>query len=201
MNTNHVYLVDDNNSVRKSLSRLIEHSGYKVHSFENANIFLKNEKIEDNSIFIFDVRMPDMSGVELQINIIEKLSYHPVIFISGESDSKEIIEAFKNGAVDFILKPFDFVVIERSIKKAFNLLSKYISEKILKDLTISNLSKLTPRESEVLNLMVNGLRLKEIANQLGISVSTIKIHKSRILEKMQSKSIVKISKLIEMSKL
>lgn len=201
MNTNHVYLVDDNNSVRKSLSRLIEHAGYKVHSFENANAFLKNEKVENNSIFIFDVRMPDMSGVELQRNIIEKLSHHPVIFISGESDSKEIIEAFKNGAVDFILKPFDFVVIEKSIKKAFNLLSKYISSKTLKDLTISNLSKLTPRESEVLNLMVNGLRLKEVANQLSISVSTIKIHKSRILEKMQNKSIVEIAKLIEMSKL
>jgi FixJ family two-component response regulator len=201
MNANHVYLVDDNNSVRKSLSRLIEHAGYIVHSFENANDFLRNEKIEDNSIFIFDVRMPDMSGVELQRNIIEKLSYHPVIFISGESDSKEIIEAFKNGAVDFILKPFDFEVIEKSIKKAFKLLSDYISSKTLKDLTISNLSKLTPRESEVLNLMVNGLRLKEVANQLSISVSTIKIHKSRILEKMQNKSIVEITKLIEISKL
>ncbi len=194
--TNHkplVYLVDDDFSVRDSLSMLIESTGQAVRSFESADDFLNNFDPDQAGCLILDVRMPSMTGLELQEELVRRDFAIPIIFISGHADVPDSSKAFRAGAIDYMEKPF-----------ATELLLKRMQEAIQKDLNtrINNaerrklkkrLSQLTPREHEVMILVVKGLSNKEVARHLNVSNRTIDVHRAKIMEKMDAEDLAELT--------
>lgn len=194
--TNHkplVYLVDDDFSVRDSLSMLIESTGQAVRSFESADDFLNNFDPDQAGCLILDVRMPSMTGLELQEELVRRDFAIPIIFISGHADVPDSSKAFRAGAIDYMEKPF-----------ATDLLLKRMQEAIQKDLNtrINNaerrklkkrLSQLTPREHEVMILVVKGLSNKEVARHLNVSNRTIDVHRAKIMEKMDAEDLAELT--------
>ena len=180
-----VYLVDDDFSVRDSLSLLIESTGQAVRCFESADDFLQNYDPNQAGCLILDVRMPNMTGLELQEELARRDFAIPIIFISGHADVPDSSRAFRAGAIDYMEKPFDS-----------DLLLKRVAEGIQKDLdTRVNLAekrkykkllnKLTDREREVLDLVVKGYSNKEAAKLLDVSNRTIDVHRAHIMEKLE----------------
>lgn len=184
-----VYLVDDEFSVRDSLSLLIESTGQAVRSFESAEAFLKNYDNKEPGCLLLDIRMPSMSGLELQDELLIRKISIPIIFISGHAGIPDSAKAFRSGAVDFLEKPFDNEVllerIEEAIKK--DIASREQCDERL--LIQTRLNSLTLREHEVLSLVVRGRSNKEIAKMLEISNRTVEAHRARIMEKMQAESL------------
>ena len=184
-----VYLVDDEFSVRDSLTLLIESTGQAVRSFASAEAFLNNYDPEQKGCLLLDVRMPTMSGLELQGELLRREISIPIIFISGHAGIPDSAKAFRAGAVDFLEKPFDnemlLARIDEAIKK--DIASK---EQLIEYREIQNrLDHLTAREKEVLSLIVRGHSNKEMAKMLDISNRTIEAHRASIMEKMQVKSL------------
>ncbi|UOA09941.1 response regulator transcription factor [Methylobacter sp. S3L5C] len=184
-----VYLVDDEFSVRDSLALMIESTGQAVRSFDSPEAFLNNYDPKQLGCLLLDVRMPTMSGLQLQEELLIRDIFIPIIFISGHARIPDSAKAFRAGAVDFLEKPFDNeILLER------------IAEALKKDLTNRNqldeynkikkrLAYLTLREEEVLSLIVKGLSNKEVAKMLEISNRTVEAHRARIMEKMQAECL------------
>ena len=187
-----VYLVDDEFSVRDSLTLLIESTGQAVRSFASAEAFLNNYDPEQKGCLLLDVRMPTMSGLELQGELLRREISIPIIFISGHAGIPDSAKAFRAGAVDFLEKPFDnemlLARIEEAIKK--DIASK---EQLIEYREIQNrLDHLTAREKEVLSLIVRGHSNKEMAKMLDISNRTIEAHRASIMEKMHANSLAEL---------
>jgi len=187
-----VYLVDDEFSVRDSLTLLIESTGQAVRSFASAEAFLNNYDPEQKGCLLLDVRMPTMSGLELQGELLRREISIPIIFISGHAGIPDSAKAFRAGAVDFLEKPFDnemlLARIEEAIKK--DIASK---EQLTEQREIQNrLDHLTAREKEVLSLIVRGHSNKEMAKMLDISNRTIEAHRASIMEKMHANSLAEL---------
>lgn len=184
-----VYLVDDEFAVRDSLTLLIESAGPSVRSFESAESFLNNYDPDQPGCLLLDVRMPSMSGLELQDELLRRKISIPIIFISGHAGIPDSAKAFRTGAVDFLEKPFDNKILLERIKEA---IKKDIESR--KELTqqreISNRhDNLTVREQEVMSLIVRGLSNKDTARKMDISTRTVEVHRARIMEKMQAASL------------
>ncbi|MDD1643201.1 MAG: response regulator [Methylococcaceae bacterium] len=187
-----VYLVDDEFSVRDSLTLLIESTGQAVRSFASAEAFLNNYDPEQMGCLLLDVRMPTMSGLELQGELLRREISIPIIFISGHAGIPDSAKAFRAGAVDFLEKPFDnemlLARIDEAIKK--DIASK---EQLIEYREIKNrLDHLTAREKEVLSLIVRGHSNKEMAKMLDISNRTIEAHRASIMEKMHANSLAEL---------
>jgi len=187
-----VYLVDDEFSVRDSLTLLIESTGQAVRSFASAEAFLNNYDPEQKGCLLLDVRMPTMSGLELQGELLRREISIPIIFISGHAGIPDSAKAFRAGAVDFLEKPFDnemlLARIDEAIKK--DIASK---EQLIEYREIKNrLDHLTAREKEVLSLIVRGHSNKEMAKMLDISNRTIEAHRASIMEKMHANSLAEL---------
>jgi FixJ family two-component response regulator len=187
-----VYLVDDEFSVRDSLTLLIESTGQAVRSFASAEAFLNNYDPEQMGCLLLDVRMPNMSGLELQGELLRREISIPIIFISGHAGIPDSAKAFRAGAVDFLEKPFDnemlLARIDEAIKK--DIASK---EQLIEYREIKNrLDHLTAREKEVLSLIVRGHSNKEMAKMLDISNRTIEAHRASIMEKMHANSLAEL---------
>lgn len=184
-----VYLVDDEFSVRDSLRLFIESTEQTVRSFESAEAFLKNYDDNKPGCLLLDIRMPSMSGLELQKELLIRDISIPIIFISGHAGIPDSAKAFRSGAVDFLEKPFDNEIllerIEEAIKKDIANRELNVHRHLIQD----RLNSLTLREHEVLFLIVRGSSNKEIARILGISNRTVEAHRARIMEKMQAKSL------------
>jgi two-component system response regulator FixJ len=187
-----VYLVDDEFSVRDSLALLIESTGQSVRSFESAEAFLNNYDPEQPGCLLLDVRMPSMSGLELQGELLKREIFIPIIFISGHAGIPDSAKAFRAGAVDFLEKPFDNEIllerIDEAIKKDIASREQFIEHREIQN----RLDHLTLREQEVLSLIVRGLSNKEIAKILDISNRTVEAHRASIMEKMQVKSFAEL---------
>jgi len=194
-----VYLVDDEYAVRDSLTLLIQSTGQLVRSFESAQAFLDNYNPAQPGCLILDVRMPTMDGLELQEELKKRDISIPIIFISGNAEIPDSAKAFRAGAVDFLEKPFDN-----------NLLLKRIKEAIGKDIEMreklaerrglqQRIDCLTPREKEVLSLIVNCHSSKESAKVLDVSPRTIEVHRSRIMKKMQVDSVTELVAMLRHS--
>ncbi|MEQ8192345.1 MAG: response regulator, partial [Candidatus Eremiobacterota bacterium] len=184
-----VYIVDDDLMVRKSIERLLKSEGYRLKSFISAVDFLKEETYEKHSCILLDVSMPSMSGLELQEQFKELNINIPVIFISGQNDMASGVQAIKNGALDFLCKPFKNMELLKVIQKAMekNTTSREEKEKIEK--REENFKKLTVREEEIFNLVVSGMLNKQIANKLGITEHTVKMHRKHIMKKLDASSL------------
>ncbi|MDD1625212.1 MAG: response regulator [Methylococcaceae bacterium] len=196
-----VYLVDDEFAVRDSLTLLIESTGQTVRSFASAEAFLDNYNPEQPGCLLLDVRMPSMSGLELQGELLRREIFIPIIFLSGHAGIPDSAKAFRAGAVDFLEKPFDNEIllerIEEAIKK--DIASK---ERLIEYREIQNsLDHLTVREKEVLSLIVRGHSNKEMARMLDISNRTIEAHRASIMEKMHANSLAELMVMVTHSEM
>lgn len=187
-----VYLVDDDFAIRDSLSLFIESTGQAVKSFESAEQFLQAYEQEQPGCLLLDVRMPVMSGLDLQEVLLKNNIDIPIIFISGHAEVSDSVKAFRAGAVDFIEKPFDNLVLLERIEEALNKDIDARTEYAGKLKLMHSIDQLTFREKEILHLIVNNCSSKEVANVLGISSRTVEVHRAHIMEKTHTDSITQL---------
>jgi len=187
-----VFIVDDDLSMRRALARLCQSAGLNVKVFESAREFLDSGASDSPACLVLDVRMPGLSGLDLQSELATRNIQTPIVFISGHADIPTSVRAIKAGAVDFLTKPF----------KDKNLIS-IIQEALSKDVRLKaaqgelesikcQLQTLTPRERQVFDLVIKGLLNKQIAAQIGASEQTIKVHRHRVMDKMRVVSIAEL---------
>jgi len=190
-----VYLVDDEFAIRDSLTLLIESSGFNIQSFESAQEFLDSYDPERPSCLLLDVRMPTMSGLELQDELCKRDISLPIIFISGHAEVADSAKAFRAGAIDFLEKPFENNVLLERIEEGLGKDRYARSQQALRDLIQHRLEQLTPREMEVLRLIISSHSNKESAKILKVSNRTIDAHRARIMEKLQAESLAELMKM------
>lgn len=184
-----IYLIDDDDAIRRSLSRMLADVGYDVFDYNSATSFLSNSRVVSPAVILLDMQMPDLSGLELLDCLEKNGSTTPIIFLSGQSHPQQIVKGLKKGALDFLFKPFNLEELLNAIQTALEYDRKQF-KRILKTSEIKqNFLLLTPREKEVFSLLVSGLMNKEIAQQLGTTDATIKVHKARVMEKMRAGSV------------
>jgi FixJ family two-component response regulator len=184
----HIFIIEDDDSMRHALKRMLIEANYSVEVYGSAKLFLEKSLPVSPATILLDMQMPDMTGVELQERLINLGRKTPIIFISGQSQPAQIIKAMKYGAMNFLLKPFNVGELLSSISEAIKA-DKLLFENLNKNVSTKNqLSSLTNKEREVYSFLIKGMRSKDIATLLGIVPATIKVHKSRILEKMNVKS-------------
>ncbi len=191
-NTNTVYVVDDDESVRNAMARLLKSVGLRVEVFGSARAFLDHERADVPGCLLLDVRMPGLSGLDLQQELADSEDELPIVFISGHGDIPISVRAIKAGAVDFLPKPVNDQELLNAVGQAIDrhiLLRGNHSE--LSDIR-ARFESLTPREREVLLLVVEGLMNKQIATRLSIAEPTVKVHRRHVMEKMGADSIAEL---------
>jgi FixJ family two-component response regulator len=190
-----VYVVDDDEAVRDSLQWLLEGKDYRVKCFDSSEAFLSRFDPREVACLIVDIRMEGMSGLELQDKLLERKSPLPVVFITGHGDVPMAVSTMKKGAMDFIQKPFKepdlLSLVERMLSQARVSFSAY-QEQASRD---QLLSKLTLRESQVLERIVAGRLNKQIADDLGISIKTVEAHRANIMEKLNANTVADLLKI------
>lgn len=190
-----VYIVDDDQSIRHAMGLLLKSVGLQHQVFTSADEFLERHSGNNNGCLVLDIRMPGLSGLELQQKLTEMGSTLPIIFISGHGDIPMAVDAMQKGAFDFIQKPFrDQELLDR-ISEALNTARKRESEREQKLDVQERIDTLTKREHEVLDLVVTGKPNKIIAHELGVSQRTIEIHRARVMEKMRAKSLAELVRM------
>lgn len=190
-----VFVVDDDKAVRDSLRWLVESIGVTVETYESATEFLRNFDPERPGCILLDVRMPGMSGLDLHERLKEYDFFQPIIYITGHGDVPMAVRAMKSGAVDFVGKPFNDQALLDRVQQAierdrFNRV-KYAERREIE----GRWSKLTPREREVMEMVVAGHSNKTIAAQLGVSSKTVEAHRAKFMEKMQASSLPDLMRL------
>ncbi|MGH8178153.1 MAG: response regulator FixJ [Steroidobacter sp.] len=191
-----IFIVDDDSAVRDALKLLLRSVGQAVETFGSAQEFLDAYSEDRPGCLVLDIRMPGMSGLELQQRLNEKHSILPIIFITGHGDVPMAVEAMQAGAVDFIQKPFrDQDLIDR-INQALEKDSSNRAALGERNDIRRRLETLTPREREVLDLVVHGKANKVIAGDLKLSQRTVEIHRARVMEKMQASSLAHLVRMV-----
>jgi RNA polymerase sigma factor (sigma-70 family) len=191
-----VFLVDDDEAVRDSLGLLMKSVALTSRSFASAGDFLAAYDPDSPGCLILDIRMPGMSGMELQQKLIDMRAKLPIIFITGHGDIPMAVEAMQRGAVDFIPKPFrDDELLDR-INKALETDRKNRDSLVEREVIEERIERLTPREKQVLELVVQGKANKVIAGDLDVSQRTVEIHRARVMEKMQVRSVAQLVRMV-----
>lgn len=187
--TGHIYLIDDDESMRISLTRMLREIGYVVEDFSSAQQFLQESMPISPVVILLDMSMPDMIGLELQEKLILLGRKTPIIFISGQSHPHQIVKGLKKGAVDFLFKPFNLEELLTSIADGLKFDDSQLKRLSKEVQTKQDYASLTPREREVCFWLVKGLLNKDIALKLGTTDATIKVHKARVMDKMHAQSL------------
>ncbi|MGD8907738.1 MAG: response regulator transcription factor [Chromatiales bacterium] len=190
-----VFVVDDDQAMRNSLKWLIESVSMQVETFESANAFIKSYYPGRSGCILLDVRMPGMSGLELQEYLAVNQIAIPVIIITGHADVPMAVRAMKAGAIDFIEKPFNDEMLLESIRHALLLDEKQRDLQSQRAEIATRLARLTPREYEVMVMVTNGRANKEIATSLGVSAKTVEAHRARVMEKMEAGSLAELVRM------
>lgn len=191
-----VFVVDDDEAMRNSLQWLIESAGLAVKTYDSADAFLADYYPGRAGCLVLDVRMPGMSGLELQSYLAREGFRIPVILITGHGDIAMAVRAMKAGALDFIEKPFHDEDLLRSIRQALNHDQRMRADRLIKAEIARRLAELTPREHEVMLLVTEGKSNKEIAALLGVSIKTVEAHRARVMEKMQADSLAELVRMV-----
>lgn len=194
-----VFIVDDDQAMRSSLKWLIESVGMKVEVFASADEFLDGYYPGRSGCLVLDVRMPGMSGLELQEHIASQQINLPVIIITGHGDIPMAVRAMKAGALEFIEKPFNDELLLDGIRKAIALDGKLRDQQQQRAGVISRLTHLTPREQEVMTMVTEGKSNKEIAFELNVSAKTVEAHRKRVMEKMGAQSLAELVRMAMLS--
>ena len=190
-----VFVVDDDQAMRNSLKWLIESVGVPVESFASADEFLAAYQPGHSGCLVLDVRMPGMSGLDLQEYLVEHNIQIPAVIITGHGDVPMAVRAMKSGAIDFIEKPFNDEVLLDAIRRAIAYEEQQRSHYSENLRVQERLAHLTPREREVMEMVTDGRSNKEIANSLGVSAKTIEAHRARVMEKMQAGSLAELVRM------
>lgn len=194
--TSTVFIVDDDEAVRDSLSWLMESVGLSTETFSSADAFLQGYGADRPGCLILDIRMPGMSGLELQSVLREQGFRLPLIIISGHADVPMAVRALKAGAFDFIEKPFNDQLLLDIVQRAIEQDRQQRESHAEVDEWRARLESLTPREREVLELVVSGAANKVISGELGVSLKTVEAHRARVMDKLQASSL---SELVRMT--
>jgi FixJ family two-component response regulator len=190
-----IFIVDDDEAVRDSLRWLLEANSYHVCAYASAEAFLENYEPNQIGVLIVDVRMPGMSGLELQEQLVARQTPLPMVFITGHGDVPMAVSTMKKGAVDFLEKPFNEAdlrdIVARMLEQATQQASKFQAQKDHEAI----LARLTAREHQVLERIVAGRLNKQIADDLGISIKTVEAHRSNIMEKLEVATVADLMKV------
>lgn len=186
-----VYIVDDDDAMRDSLRWLLESAGYRVCSYCSAERFLAAYKPDHGSCLVLDVRMSGISGLELQQELNRRATTLPIIFVTGHGDVPMAVDALKNGAFHFLEKPFKDAQLLALIEQALTQ-QKAVPLEAQRRCTAARLATLTQREREVMDLVVQGRKNRQIAEDLRISVKTVEAHRARAMEKMDVSSVAEL---------
>jgi len=190
-----VYVVDDDEAVRDSVQWLLEGKGYRVRCFDSAESFLSRYDAREVACLLVDIRMGGMTGLELQSRLIEIRSPLPIVFITGHGDVPMAVDTMKKGAMDFIQKPFNEADLVRLVEQMLDHAKDSFADSQLAANRDSLLSKLTMRESQVLERIVAGRLNKQIADDLGISIKTVEAHRANIMEKLSANTVADLLKI------
>jgi FixJ family two-component response regulator len=192
-----IFVIDDDASMRRSLSWLLRSAGWRAEAFASAEDFLARAALPGNGCLILDVRMPGMAGPELRDHLAARNISLPIIFLTGHGDVPTGVEAMKKGAVDFLLKPVDDQVLLEAIQSALERHRTAQAQAEELNSIHNRLARLSPREREVLECVIGGSLNKQIAEGLGIAEKTIKIHRGRVMQKMEVSSVAELVHLCE----
>lgn len=192
-----VFVVDDDEAVRVGLARLLRSAGWKVEAFASAGAFLERSVFTGVGCVLLDVQMPGLTGPQLQDAMAERGLTLPVVFLTGHGDVPTGIRAMKRGAVDFLLKPLDDEELLAAIERAVRRHAETQVRQREQDEIATRLGRLSVREREVMDLVVRGSLNKQIAFALGIAEKTVKVHRARVMEKMEVRSVAELVHLLE----
>jgi len=183
-----VFIVDDDDDFRDSMQWLLESDDLPVQSFSSARDFLSNYK-GDKGCMLLDVRMPEINGLALQQIMLERDIRLPIVVLSGHGDIPMAVTAMKNGAIDFLKKPFDDEVLIPLVQNALIKADEMFANRQQQEQVRKQYETLSRREREVMSLVVSGKANREIAEELGISPKTVEVHRSRVMSKMRAESL------------
>ena len=192
-----VFVVDDDISVRESLELLIQNEGWQPKTFESAKEFLDYRCSLIPSCLVLDISLPGLNGLELQKRVTAERAEIPIIFITGHGDIPKTVEAMKGGAVEFLTKPFNDEVLLTAIRRALERSRRALAHKVELQELRDRYASLTPREGQVMALVVSGLLNKQVAGELGISEKTVKAHRGQVMQKMKANSVADLVKMAE----
>ena len=187
-----IHVVDDDEALRDSMTWMLEGNNYKVATYESGEAFLRVINPAMAGCVLLDVRMPGMSGLELFEELGRRRCGLPVVFITGHGDVPMAVSALKKGAVDFIEKPFGERDMLRLVEQCLQLERETRDKRLLEADTARRMEQLTQREREVLDLIIVGKLNKQIADDLGISIKTVEVHRARVMEKMGAHSLAEL---------
>ncbi len=190
-----VFVVDDDEAMRASLKWLIESVGLQVLTFHSADAFLDAYYPGRAGCLLVDVRMPGMSGLELQAYLARSDNRLPVIIITGHGDVAMAVRAMKAGALDFIEKPFNDESLISSIRQALDLDATQRQQRLRRADVVARMAQLTPREHEVMELVTSGKSNKEIAAALSVAAKTVEAHRARVMDKMHARSLADLVRM------
>jgi FixJ family two-component response regulator len=195
-----IHIVDDDAAVRRAISRLLAFEQYEVYAYDSAETFLSEQARQAgdrHGCVILDVALPGQDGVALQHVLVERGIHLPVIFLTGHADVPQTVNAMKQGALDFLVKPVDVTVLLAAITRALHKDDRLREQRAQRAATASRLATLTPREREVLMHVMEGRLNKQIAADLGTAEKTVKVHRARGMEKMQVRSVAELVRIVE----
>ena len=196
-----VYIVDDDADVRDSLKWLLEAHDYRVEDYESGETFIAQFNENVPAVILCDLRMPGMSGADVQDHLIKRRVDAPFIFITGHGDVPQAVEAFKKGAVDFIQKPFAQAQVQEIVERMLQRAKEMRRRRLQLEANRALIEKLTPREQQVLIRIVNGRLNKQIADDLGISIKTVEAHRASIMDKTGSGTVADLMRVVVKSEL
>jgi RNA polymerase sigma factor (sigma-70 family) len=190
-----VFVVDDDESIRDSLSMLLPLKGLRVRTFASADEFLEAYRPAWRGCLLTDLEMPGMTGLDLQGVLYERDLTLSVVMLTAHGDVATTRSALKNGAVDFLEKPVDEGVLIETLKNAIQLDQQRFEERLQREEVAQRVARLTPRELDVLKLLSEGLQHREIGERLAISARTVEVHKARVMEKLECRTLAQLVKI------
>lgn len=191
-----IYIIDDDATIRESLSYLLESDGFRVQTYESGEALLADSNIDEFGCALIDLRMPGMSGLQLQRALADRGVSLPVIIITGHGDTTSAVRAMKDGAFDFLEKPFSPEQLMSAVRSALKRGETEARQRQDKKRAKRLLDRLTARERDVLTHVVNGNVSRDIADRLGISARTVEAHRNRIMQKLEVRNVAELVRLV-----